>query len=162
MTKRLRDNPSEPTADLADLESEESAMTEEIVENLLKHKAKKQKKKLQDDIAPLKTPKKEIPTPGTPLNTSVHEETSKEIRVGHRYGFSFLIQRICDFLQDVLFHSFVIQVPTSMIIQSKSTYFTARFALFGEISVISGTTRYKVSYEIILVQFTGHITKIIA
>ncbi|CAH3114793.1 unnamed protein product, partial [Pocillopora meandrina] len=59
-------NPSEPTADLADLESEESAMTEEIVENLLKRKAKKQKKKLQDDIAPLKTPKKEIPTPGTP------------------------------------------------------------------------------------------------
>ena len=41
-------------------------MTEEIVENLLKRKAKKQKKKLQDDIAPLKTPKKEIPTPGTP------------------------------------------------------------------------------------------------
>ena len=162
MTKRLRDNPSEPTADLADLESEESAMTEEIVENLLKHKAKKQKKKLQDDIAPLKTPKKEIPTPGTPKNTSVHEGTSKETRVGDRYGSSFLIQRICDFLQDVLFHSFVIQVPTSMIIQSKSTYFTARFALFGEISVISGTTRYKVSYEIILVQFTGHITKIIA
>ena len=51
---------------MADVESEESAMTEEIVENLLKRKAKKQKKKLQDDIAPLKTPKKEIPTPGTP------------------------------------------------------------------------------------------------
>ena len=66
MTKRLRDSPSEPTADLADVESEESAMTEEIVENLLKRKARKQKKKLQDDIAPLKTPKKEIPTPGTP------------------------------------------------------------------------------------------------
>ena len=66
MTKRLRDIPSVPTADLADVESEESAMTEEIVENLLKRKAKKQKKKLQDDIAPLKTPKKEIPTPGTP------------------------------------------------------------------------------------------------
>ena len=36
------------------------------MENLLKRKAKKQKKKLQDDIASLKTPKKEIPTPGTP------------------------------------------------------------------------------------------------
>ncbi|CAH3114954.1 unnamed protein product, partial [Pocillopora meandrina] len=71
-------NPSEPTADLADVESEESAMREEIVENLLKRKAKKQKKKLQDDIAPLKTPKKEIPTPGTPKKPSVHEETSKE------------------------------------------------------------------------------------
>ena len=66
MTKRSRDIPSVPTADLADLESEESAITEEIVENLLKRKAKKQKKKLQDDIAPLETPKKEIPTPGTP------------------------------------------------------------------------------------------------
>lgn len=86
---------------MGDVESEESAMTEEIVENLLKRKAKKQKKKLQDDIAPLKTPKKEIPTPGTPKNTSVHEETSKEIRVGHGYGSSLFIQRICDFLQDV-------------------------------------------------------------
>ena len=66
MTKRSRDIPSVPTADLADLESEESAITEEIVENLLKRKAKKQKKKLQDDIAPLETPKKEIPTSGTP------------------------------------------------------------------------------------------------
>ena len=66
MTKRLRDIPSVPTADLADVESEESATTEKIVENLLKRKAKKQKKKLQDDIASLKTPKKEIPTPGTP------------------------------------------------------------------------------------------------
>ena len=65
LTKRLRDFPSVPTADLADVESEESAMTEGIVENLLKHMAKKQKKKLQDEIAPLKTPKKEIPTPGT-------------------------------------------------------------------------------------------------
>ena len=51
---------------MADVESEESAMTQEIVENLLKRKAKKPKKKLQDDIAPLKTAKKEIPTPGTP------------------------------------------------------------------------------------------------
>ena len=65
LTKRLRDFPSVPTADLADVESEESAMTEGIVENLLKRMAKKQKEKLQDEIAPLKTPKKEIPTPGT-------------------------------------------------------------------------------------------------
>ena len=65
LTKRLRDFPSVPTADLADVESEESAMTEGIVENLLKHMAKKQKEKLQDEIAPPKTPKKEIPTPGT-------------------------------------------------------------------------------------------------
>ena len=65
MTKRLRDIPCVPTADLADVESEESAMTEGIVENLLKRMAKKQKEKLQDEIAPLKTPKKEIPTPGT-------------------------------------------------------------------------------------------------
>ncbi|CAH3114968.1 unnamed protein product [Pocillopora meandrina] len=65
LTKRLRDIPSVPTADLADVESEESAMTEGIVENLLKRMAKKQKKKLQDEIAPLKTPKKEIPAPGT-------------------------------------------------------------------------------------------------
>ena len=65
LTKRLRDIPSVPTADLADVESEESAMTEGIVENLLKRMAKKQKEKLQDEIAPLKTPKKEIPTPGT-------------------------------------------------------------------------------------------------
>ena len=40
MTKRLRDIPCVPTADLADVESEESAMTEEIVENLLKRKAR--------------------------------------------------------------------------------------------------------------------------
>ena len=66
LTKLLRDIPSVPTADLADVESEESATTGKIVENLLKRKAKKQKKKLQDDIASLKTPKKEIPTPGTP------------------------------------------------------------------------------------------------
>ena len=59
MTKRLRDIPSVPTADLADVESEET------VENLLKRMAKKQKEKLQDEIAPLKTPKKEIPAPGT-------------------------------------------------------------------------------------------------
>ena len=65
LTKRLRDFPSVPTADLADVESEESAMTEGIVENLLKHMAKKQKEKPQDEIAPPKTPKKEIPTPGT-------------------------------------------------------------------------------------------------
>ena len=65
LTKQLRDIPSVPTADLADVESEESAMTEGIVENLLKHVAKKQKEKLQDEIAPLKKPKKEIPTPGT-------------------------------------------------------------------------------------------------
>ena len=65
LTKRLRDFPSVPTADLADVESEESAMTEGIVENLLKHMAKKQNEKLQDEIAPPKTPKKEIPTPGT-------------------------------------------------------------------------------------------------
>ena len=64
--KQLRDIPSVTTADLADVESKESAMTEEIVENLLKRKAKKQEKKLQDDIAPLKTPKTETPTPGTP------------------------------------------------------------------------------------------------
>ena len=64
--KQLRDIPSVTTADLADVESKESAMTEEIVENLLKRKAKKQEKKLQDDIAPLKTPTKETPTPGTP------------------------------------------------------------------------------------------------
>ena len=49
MTKRLRDIPCVPTADLADVESEESAMTEGIVENLLKHMAKKQKEKLQDE-----------------------------------------------------------------------------------------------------------------
>ena len=65
LTKRLRDIPSVPTADLADVESEESAMTEGIVENLLKRMAKKQKEELQDGIAPLKTPKKEIPAPGT-------------------------------------------------------------------------------------------------
>ena len=65
LTKRLRDIPSVPTADLADVESEESAMTEGIVENLLKRMAKKQKEKLQDEIAPLKKPKKEIPAPGT-------------------------------------------------------------------------------------------------
>ena len=41
LTKRLRDIPSVLTADLADVESEESAMTEEIVENLLKRKVKK-------------------------------------------------------------------------------------------------------------------------
>ena len=40
LTKRLRDIPSVLTADLADVESEESAMTEEIVENLLKRKAR--------------------------------------------------------------------------------------------------------------------------
>ena len=40
LTKRLRDIPSILTADLADVESEESAMTEEIVENLLKRKAR--------------------------------------------------------------------------------------------------------------------------
>ena len=87
---------------------------------------------------------------------------SKEIRVGHGYGSSLFIQRICNFLQDVLFHNFVTQVPTSTIIQSKSMYFTARLALFGEISVIFGTTRYKLSYVIILVQFTGYIIRIIA
>ena len=65
LTKRLRDIPSVPMANLTDVESEESAMTEGIVENLLKRMAKKQKEKLQDEIAPLKTPKKEIPTPGT-------------------------------------------------------------------------------------------------
>ena len=59
LTKRLRDIPSVPTADLADVESEET------VENLLKRMAKKQKEKLQDEIAPLKTTKKEIPAPGT-------------------------------------------------------------------------------------------------
>ena len=52
LTKRLRDIPSVPTADLADVESEESAMTEGIVENLLKRMAMKQKEKLQDEIAP--------------------------------------------------------------------------------------------------------------
>ena len=76
MTKRLRDIPSVPTADLADVESEESAMTEGIVENLLKRMAKKQKKKLQDEIAPLKTPKKEIPTPGTSKKPACIKETS--------------------------------------------------------------------------------------
>ena len=65
LTKRLRDIPSVPTADLADVESEESAMTEGIVENLLKRMAMKQKEKLQDEIAPLKTPKQELLTPGT-------------------------------------------------------------------------------------------------
>ena len=63
---------------LADVESEESAMTEEIVENLLKRKAKKQKKKLQDDIAPLKTPKKEIPTPGTPKIQACMKKRTKK------------------------------------------------------------------------------------
>ena len=95
LTKRLRDIPSVLTADLADVESEESAMTEEIVEHLLKCKA--------------------------------------------RVRFFTLHQ-----------------VPTSTIIQSKSTYFTARLTLFGKISVIFGTVRYKLSYVIILVQFTDH------
>ena len=76
LTKRLRDIPSVPTADLADVESGESAMTEGIVENLLKRMAKKQKKKLQDEIAPLKTPKKEIPTPGTSKIPAYIKETS--------------------------------------------------------------------------------------
>ena len=95
LTKRLRDIPSVLTADLADVESEESAMTEKIVEHLLKCKA--------------------------------------------RVRFFTLHQ-----------------VPTSTIIQSKSTYFTARLTLFGKISVIFGTVRYKLSYVIILVQFTDH------
>ena len=53
-------------------------MTQEIVENLLKRKAKKPKKKLQDDIAPLKTPKKEIPTPGTPKIPAYMKKRAKK------------------------------------------------------------------------------------
>ena len=53
-------------------------MTQEIVENLLKRKAKKPKKKLQDDIAPLKTPKKEIPTPGTPKIPACMKKRAKK------------------------------------------------------------------------------------
>ena len=87
---------------------------------------------------------------------------NKEIRVGHLYGSSLFVQRICNFLQDILFHNFVIQVLTSTIIQGKSTYFTARLALFGKISVIFRTARYELGNVIILVQFTGHIAEIIA
>ena len=52
LTKKLRDIPSVPTVDLADVESEETAMTEGIVENLLTRMAKKQKEKLQDERHP--------------------------------------------------------------------------------------------------------------
>ena len=87
LTKLLRDIPSVPTADLADVESEESATTGKIVENLLKRKAKKQKKKLQDDIASLpRHPRRKFPLLG-PLKyqRAWRNESNSQLSISNRW-----------------------------------------------------------------------------
>ena len=61
LTKRIRDIPSVLTADLADVESEESAMTEGIVKNLLKRMAKKQRKNCKMKLRPSRHPRRKFP-----------------------------------------------------------------------------------------------------
>ena len=78
MRKRSRDIPSVPTAGLADAESEESAMTEEIVKKFTQTRGKEtEEETARLDCAPQDT-EEEIPTPGTPKIPACMKKRAKK------------------------------------------------------------------------------------
>ena len=75
---------------------------------------------------------------------------------------SFILERLCEFVEEILSRDVIIQLPLSSYIEWEASYFAADFALVGSVSIIFGSSGGEIGDEIAIVEFVGHLAQVIA
>ena len=87
--------------------------------------------------------------------------SQEEIGVEHINVTSF-VERIPDFIEEILFHDLVIQLAWSSYIEWESSDFATDFPLMCFVPVIFGPGRREFDDVISIVEFIGHVPQIIS
>ena len=84
----------------------------------------------------------------------------EEVGVDDRDVPSF-IERIKNFIVEVLTHDVIVELSGSSHIERESSDFTADFALLGFVTVILGSSGSEFGDGISVIEFVGHVSEIV-
>ena len=71
------------------------------------------------------------------------------------------IERLCDFVEEVLSHDIIVELPGTSNVEREASDFAADFALLCFVAVIFGSSGSEFGDVISIIEFIGHFTEIV-
>ena len=85
----------------------------------------------------------------------------EEVRVDDVDVASF-IERSCDFVEEILSHDVIVELPGAADIEGEAPYLAAHFTALSPVPIILGASGREVDDEVAIVEFVGHFSEVIS